>query len=70
MINKALHQTDLEDMQRQAKDRFGLTLLARLPMSMEILNLGSRGIYSSEAADAPWVEGIGLLVDFIASISV
>lgn len=70
VINKALHQTDLEDMQRQAKDRFGLTLLAWLPMSMGILNLGSSGIYSSVVNDEPWVEGISRLVDFIASISV
>ncbi len=70
IINRSPYYTDLEGVQRRVLERFGLELVARLPVSVELMLLGSSGIYTCYAPDDPWVGGIGQLLDFICRISV
>jgi len=67
VLNKIPSGVDLDDLRQQMFDAYGAETAAMLPLSEEVVQNASGGLFSLTSPEHPWSKQIGLIVDRILS---
>ena len=65
VVNKAISSLDSNDLKSQMQSVFDADVAAVLPLSEDLVRLGSSGIFCLQQPDHPWTAGIQQVVDQI-----
>jgi MinD-like ATPase involved in chromosome partitioning or flagellar assembly len=61
VVNKVLPELDVDDVRREVEATYRAPVAALLPLSEDLVRLGSRGIFSRRQPGHPWSRGVQAL---------